>query len=148
MATKLDYSYYPLHQLFKERYWVDPGEDPAQAAALEEEIQTRCAQIRERIHSKRTTTEPRRRFRPYGLIVGAVALSLCGGPFIMIKLLDSTAALADVDGELAILAGVWALITLPVVAAVFLLGGMIDAERIVKWFRLAGGQARASYQPK
>jgi len=35
---------------------------------------------------------------------------------------------------------VWALLTLPVEVIVFMIGGMMDAERVVKWFNLDGRQ--------
>jgi hypothetical protein len=34
------------------------------------------------------------------------------------------------------LSGVWAVLTLPFAVTVFLIGGIMDAERIVKWFNL------------
>jgi len=145
MATEADYSIYPLRELFKERYWIDPAGNPLRAGALEEEIQKRCAYIRERTLSRPSAAEYPR-FRPYGFITGVVFLLISVGPFVAIKFLDMIAVINDVDGEYAILSGVWTLLTLPAVVTVFMIGGMIDAERIVKWFNLAGGQVRRGFQ--
>jgi len=46
----------------------------------------------------------------------------------------------DVHGDQGSLSGVWALLTLPVEVIVFMIGGMMDVERVVKWFNLDGRQ--------
>jgi hypothetical protein len=135
-ARPADYSIYTLVELFKERYWVDASSDPNRSRSLEEEIQRRCTHIRERaIQTPSANATPNRRFRPYGLIYGIVFLFLCVGPFVTVELINT---IRDVDGDIIGLSGVWALITVPAATIVFLLGGMRDAERVVKWFNLAG----------
>jgi hypothetical protein len=42
----------------------------------------------------------------------------------------------DVNGDHALLSGVWALLTLPFAVIVVMIGGITDAERIVKWLNL------------
>lgn len=134
MSTKADYSIYSLPQLFKARYWVD-----TQGAPLEEEIQRRCAYIRERTIGRRYDARgSRRRFRPRGLICGVVFLLVSVGPFVTVKLLDAMNLINAVDGDKGSLSAVWALLTLPVMVIIFMIGGMKDAERIVKWFNLGG----------
>ena len=136
MTIEADYSIYPLLHLFKARYWID-----TRGRSLEEEIQKRCTQIRER-----TKREPSAaagsssRFRPYGLIFGVVFLLLSVGPFVTIKFLDMINVINDVNGDKGSLSGLWALLTLPVEVIVFMIGGMMDAERVVKWFNLDGRQ--------
>jgi len=62
------------------------------------------------------------------------------GPFVAVKLLDTINVISDVNGDKASLSGVWALLTLPVEVIVFMIGGMMDVERVVKWFNLDGRQ--------
>jgi hypothetical protein len=134
MMSKADYSVYPLRQLFKARYWID-----TRGNSLEEEIQKRCAHIRERIISKSfATAESNSQFRPYGLISGVVFLLFSVGPFAAVKFLDMIKIINDVSGDKADLAGVWALLTLPAIVIVITIGGLRDAARIVKWFDLDG----------
>jgi hypothetical protein len=136
MSIEADYSIYPLLQLFKARYWTD-----TRGRSLEEEIQKRCTHIRERTnHEPSTTAGSSRRLRPYGLIFGVVFLFLSVGPFVVVKLLDTINVISDVNGDKASLSGVWALLTLPVEVIVFMIGGMMDVERVVKWFNLDGRQ--------
>jgi hypothetical protein len=138
-AKGADYSIYTLVELFKERYWVDASRDPNRSRSLEEEIQKRCAHIRERAnHTPSAAATSSRRFRPYGFIYGSVFLFSCVGPFVTVAFLDLINVISDIDGDLVGLSGVWALITVPVAIIVFLLGAMRDAERVVKWFNLAG----------
>ena len=135
-AKPADYSIYTLVELFKERYWVDASCDPNRSRSLEEEIQRRCAHIRERaIQTPSANATSNRRFRPYGFIYGIVFLFFCVGPFVTV---ESINIISEVDGDIIGLSGVWALLTVPAAIVVFLLGGMTDAERVVKWFNLAG----------
>jgi hypothetical protein len=62
------------------------------------------------------------------------------GPFVAVKFLDMINVINDVNGDKGSLSGVWALLTLPVEVIVFMIGGMMDAERVVKWFNLDGRQ--------
>ena len=129
-----DYSTYSLSQLFKARYWIESG-----GSSLEEEIKMRCAHIRERINGRRfAATGSGNRFKPYGLRFGVTFLLFSVGPFVAVLFLDLINVVNDVNGDNGSLSGVWALLTLPVMVIVFLIGSMMDAERIVKWFALAG----------
>ena len=129
-----DYSTYPLSQLFKARYWTETG-----GSSLEEEIQMRCAHIRERINGRRfAAAGSGDRFKPYGLRFGVTFLLFSVGPFVAVLFLDLIHVVNDVNGDKGSLSGVWALLTLPVMVMVFLVGSMMDAERIVKWFALVG----------
>ena len=67
---------------------------------------------------------------------GVFFLAVSIGPFVAVEFLDLINVLADVNGDNALLSGVWALFTLPFAVMVFMIGGMRDAERIVKWFNL------------
>jgi hypothetical protein len=44
--------------------------------------------------------------------------------------------MTDINGDYALLTGLWAVLTLPFAAMIYLIGGMMDAERVVKWFNL------------
>ena len=131
---KVDYSNYTLSQLFKARYWIE-----TRGERLEEEIQKRCTHIRERISGQRfAAAETSGRFKPLGLIFGVAFLLLSIGPFVAITFLDAIKLVDDASGDKGNLSGVWALLTLPVMVIVFVIGSVMDAERIVKWFDLAG----------
>ena len=69
---------------------------------------------------------------------GIVFLFFCVGPFVTVSFLKLINVITDVDGDIIGLSGVWALITVPLLIVVFLLGAMRDAERVVQWFNLAG----------
>jgi hypothetical protein len=139
LAIEADYSIYTLLQLFKARYWVDTKSDPNRGKSLEAEIQKRCAHIRDRTNGRPSAGAGSiSRFRPYGLIFGVVVLFFSVGPFVAVKFLDAITVINDVSGDKAGLSGVWSLLTLPVAVIVFMIGGMIDAERVVKWFNLSG----------
>jgi hypothetical protein len=139
ITMETDYSIFTLLQLFKERYWIDSHRDPNRGKSLEEEIQKRCTHIRERTNGKPSVGSSSR-FRPYGLIFGVVFLSFSVGPFVAVKFLDAITVLNDVSGDKGSLSGVWALLTLPVTVIVFMIGGMMDVERVVRWFNLTGRQ--------
>jgi hypothetical protein len=132
IAAKTPYSMYTLLQLLKARYWLDSDSDSARGRQLEEEIQKRCAHIRKGFDG----TAPGSRFRPYGLIYGVVFLVSSIGPFVAVEFLDTINIMNDVSGDRAGLSGYWALLTLPFAVIVFLIGGMMDAERVVKWLNL------------
>jgi hypothetical protein len=141
MAIEVDYSLYTLLELFKARYWIDADSHPRRGRSLEAEIQKRCAHIRERTNGKSATADGlSSRFRPYGLILGVAFLFFSIGPFVAVKFLEALTVIDDVGGEKGSLSGVWALLTLPVMVIVFMIGGMMDAERVVKWFNLIGRQ--------
>jgi hypothetical protein len=132
---EIDYSTYTLSQLFKARYWID-----TRGRSLEEEIQKRCTHIRERTHGKPSAAAGTSgRFKPSGLIFGVICLLFSVGPFFAVMLFDTINLVNDVNGDKGGLSGVWAFLTLPVMVIVFLIGSMMDAERIVKWFDLDGG---------
>ena len=137
IPREADYSIYTLQQLFKLRYWFDSDRDLNGAGRLEEEIRKRCAHIQERTSQKEfAATGSANRYRPYGLMFGVVFLVLSSGPFVSIKLLDGITILTDANGDYALLAGLWAVLTLPFAAMIYLIGGMVDAERVVRWFDL------------
>jgi hypothetical protein len=139
MTMEADFSMCTLRQLFKARYWVDAKSDAARGRCLEKEIRKRCAFIRERINGTTTAApESGTRFRPYGFIFGVIFLSCSIGPFAAVKFLDLINIIHDVDGDQLTLSGVWALLTLPFAALTFMIGGIMDAGRVVKWFDLAG----------
>ena len=132
-----DYSIYPLQQLFKLRYWFDSDRDPNGERRLEEEIRKRCAHIQERTNQKGSAAiGSAQRYRPYGLMFGVVFLVLSSGPFVAVKFLEAVTIMTDVNGDYALLTGLWAVLTLPFAAMIYLIGGMVDAERVVKWFNL------------
>jgi hypothetical protein len=140
-TIEADFSMCTLRQLFKARYWVDAESDSTRGHYLEKEIQKRCAFIRERING--TPSAPAKsatRFRPYGFIFGVVFLSCSIGPFAAVKFLDLINVIHDVHGDQLTLSGVWALLMLPFAVLTFLIGGIIDAGRVVKWFELGGRQ--------
>jgi hypothetical protein len=136
-----DFSMWTLRQLFKARYWVDAKSDPARGRDLEKEIRKRCGFIRERVNgTPSAAAESGTRFRPYGFIFGVVLLTCSIGPFAAIKFLDFILVIHDVHGDQSTLSGVWALLTLPFAVLTFMIGGIMDAGRVVKWFELAGPQ--------
>lgn len=141
MTVEVDYSIFSLGRLFKERHWIDTHSDPALSRSLEAEIQKRCAHIRERTnHAPSAAAGSSHRFRPYGFILGVVFLFLSVGPFAAVEFLDTINFIGDVNGDKGSLSGMWALVTLPVAVPVFMIGGMWDAERVVKWLNLVGRQ--------
>jgi len=131
--TKTDYARYTFPELLKARYWNSDG-DPAQGKQLEQEIQKRCAHIQTTINRKGSAAGGR--FRPYGLIFGVIFLVMSIGPFVAVEFLGTINFIIDIDRDHAHLSGLWALLTLPFAVIVYLIGGMMDAERVVKWFNL------------
>ena len=139
MTTEVDYSVYTLWQLLKTRYEFDANGHSNRVRRLEEEIQKRCGHYQE--PTKRKGSAPaamgsRRRYRPYGLMLGVFFLVVSSGPFLAVEFLDTINVMTDVNGDNALLSGVWAVFTLPFAVTVFLIGGIVDAERVVKWFNL------------
>jgi hypothetical protein len=61
---------------------------------------------------------------------------LSSGPFVTFKFLDAMGIMTDVAGDYALLTGLWAVLTLPFAVMIYLIGAMVDAERVVKWFNL------------
>jgi hypothetical protein len=138
-----DYSVYTFVELFRARYWIDI--ELARQSSLEDEIQKRCEHIRERINGKAWaaagSTTP---FRPYGLICGVVFLCFSIGPFVSVRFLNMINLIKDVNGDKVSLSGLWALLMLPVVVIVSMIGGRMDAERVINWFHLDGRKEDAN----
>jgi len=135
MIAKADYSVYPLQQLLKARHWFDAN----RGRWLEEEIQKRCARFQgpnKRKGSGSVATGSGGRYRPYGLILGVFFLVVSSGPFLAVEFLDTMNIITDVNGDNALLSGAWAVLTLPFAVMVYMIGGIMDAERVVKWFKL------------
>lgn len=133
------FSSYNLRQLFTERYWVDARSDSTEGRYLEKEIQKRCAYIREQTNRKPSAAaESSTRFRPYGFIFGGLLLFCSIGPYVVVELLDMINLFSEVNRDRLTLSGVWALVTLPFGVLGFMIGGILDAGRVVKWFDLFG----------
>ena len=134
-----DYSAYSLQELFKLRYWFDADRDrgPLGESRLEAEIRKRCAYIQERTSQATSAANGSApRYKPYGLIFGVVFVVLSSCPFVAVKFLEALGIITDVAGDYALLTGLWAVLTLPFASMIYLIGGMMDAERVVKWFNL------------
>ena len=132
-----DYSVYSLRDLFKLRYWFDADRERHGDNRLEAEIRKRCAHIQERTSQRKPADDgSAHRYRPYGLIFGVVFIVLSSGPFVAVEFLEALSIMTDVNGDYALLTGLWAVLTLPVAAMIYLIGGMVDAERVVRWFDL------------
>jgi hypothetical protein len=137
VRSDADYSAYSLQELFKSRYWFDADRERQGESRLEAEIRKRCAHIQERISQRKSADDgSANRYRPYGLIYGVVFVFLSSGPFVAVKFLEALSIMTDVNGDYALLTGLWAVLTLPFTAMIYLIGGMMDAERVVKWFNL------------
>ena len=132
-----DYSVCTLVELFRARYWLDIK--LARQSSLEDEIQKRCEYIRERTNDKAWaaagSTTP---FRPYGLIRGVIFLCFSIGPFVSVRFLNMINLISDVNGDKVSLSGLWAVLMLPVVVIVSMIGGRMDSERVINWFHLDG----------
>jgi hypothetical protein len=137
IVARADYSSYTLRQLLKARYLVDAARFPDRGESIEREIQNRCAHFQEPTRRKGfAATGTSKRYRPYGFILGVFFLVVSSGPFLAVEFLDAINLVADVNGDHALLSGVWALLTLPFAVMVVLIGGIMDAERVVKWLNL------------
>ncbi|HZA55264.1 MAG TPA: hypothetical protein VE616_13515 [Candidatus Udaeobacter sp.] len=126
MTREPDYSRYTLRQLLEARHGFYSERYPQGERRVEEEIQKRCAYSQE---ATSRTWSSDTRYRPYGLIFGIAVLALSIGPALVFAFLDSMALINADDALLWIL---WALLTLPFAVIVFIMGGIMDAERIVK----------------
>lgn len=137
IAAETGYSIYTFQQLLKARYWFDANHYCNSERWLEEEIQKRCARFQEPTKRKGSVTAgSSSRYRPYGLMLGVFFLVISSGPFLAVEFLDTINVIRDVNGDNSLLSGVWALFTLPFAVMVFMIGGIMDAERVVKWFNL------------
>jgi hypothetical protein len=130
MTREPNYSIYALRQLLQARHWIEVEPSLHGARGLEEEIHRRCAYSQE---PTRSTRNREARYRPYGLLLGVAILALSIGPVLVFALLDIMDLMNPDD---ALLWSLWALLTLPFAVIAFLLGGIMDAERIVKRFGL------------
>ena len=136
IRVEADFSIYPLRQLLWARHWFGADRDH-RSRWIEDEIQKRCARLQDTIRSKESGANARgHRFKPYGLMFGVAFLALSSGPFVAVKCLDAMNMVIDAGGDNAFLTGLWAVLTLPFAVTIYMIGGMMDAERIVKWFRL------------
>jgi hypothetical protein len=137
MTAGTDYSIYPLQQLLKARHWFDTARIPNRGRSVEEEIQKRCAPLQQTTSGKESSDRgSSSRYRPYGFMCGVFLLVASTGPFVGVEFLDAMNIVTDVNGDNALLSGAWALLTLPFAIIVSILGAMMDAERVVKWFNL------------
>ena len=131
MIAEADYSIYTLRQLLRARFDANRGR------WLEEEIQKRCARFQAPTKRKESVAAGSGSwYRPYGLMLGVFFLVVSSGPFLVVEFLDTMNLITDVNGDNALLSGAWALLTLPFAVMVFMIGGIMDAERVVKWFNL------------
>jgi hypothetical protein len=134
-----NYSDFTLIELFTARYWMDkfPRE-----SSLEKEIQRRCEHIQQQVTGKARSTGTRT-FKPYGLRAAVIVFCLTIGPFLMFTLLNAISLVKGGDDTIT-LSGVWALLTLPALVLISMIGGRIDAEGIIKWFQLSGRKSDAN----
>jgi len=134
MTPEPDYSIYTLRQLLETRQWFDADGYSRRIARLEEEIQKRCAHLQGETSRKGSTTRGSGgRYRHYGLIFGAIVLAVSIGPMLVFELLGM---MGLINADDALLWALWALFTLPAAVLVFLVGGIMDVERVVKRFGL------------
>ncbi|MGB7951991.1 MAG: hypothetical protein WCH75_30250 [Candidatus Binatia bacterium] len=132
-SAEADYSDYTLQQLLIARYRLDAGYDEdADGENLEAEIQRRCARFQQGSADAGLGS----RYRLYGFMFGVFFLAVSTGPFVAVEFLDFINLLVDDNGDNALLSGVWAMFTLPFAVMVFMIGGIMDVERIGKWFNL------------
>ena len=134
IITEPDYSAYTLRQLLDARRWFDAELYPDREGWLEEEIQKRCAHFQGTAKHRRSGAPgSSNRYRPYGLIFGIPVFAVSIGPMLVFQLLDT---MGLTNGDNALLWGLWALLTLPIAVITFLIGGMMDTERVVRWLDL------------
>ena len=133
-----NYSDFTLVELLTARYWID--EFPRESS-LEDEIQKRCDHIHQQVTGS-TRTRNATVFKPYGLRTGVILFCLTIGPFLTFTFLNGVSLIQGVDDTLT-LSGVWALLTLPALVMISMIGGRIDAERIIKCFNLSGRKSGA-----
>ena len=136
-TSHADYSIFTLRQLLIERQALDGNGYTDRGRLLEEEIQKRCMPLQASAQRKGSiATGSGRRYRLYGLMAGVFCLVVSSGPFLAVEFLDAMNFSADVNGDNALLSGVWAVLTLPFAVMVFTIGAIMDAERVVKWLKL------------
>ncbi|HEX5605931.1 MAG TPA: hypothetical protein VFY96_05410 [Candidatus Binatia bacterium] len=128
-----DYTGFTLVELFTARYSMDKF---SRESSLEREIQKRCEHIRQQVNGNRGASEATA-FKPYGLRVGVMLFCLTVGPFLISTFFDAISLIKGLDDTVT-LSGVWALVTLPGLVMISMIGGRIDAERIIKRFKLSG----------
>jgi hypothetical protein len=128
-----DYTGFTLIELFIARYWMDKF---SRESSLEYEIQKRCEHIQQQVNGN-TRVRKARAFKPYGLRVGVMLFCLTVGPFLISTSVNGIGLIKGLD-DMVTLSGVWALLTLPALVMISMIGGRIDAERIIKSFNLSG----------
>jgi hypothetical protein len=128
-----DYAGFTLMELFTARYWMDKF---SRESSLEYEIQKRCEHIQQQVNGN-TRASAARAFKPYGLRVGVMLFCLTVGPFLVSTFVNGINLIKGLDDTVT-LSGVWALLTLPALVMISMIGGRIDAERIIKCFNLSG----------
>lgn len=128
-----DYTGFTLIELFTARYWMD---EFSRESPLEREIQKRCEHIRQQVNGNRGASEPTP-FKPYGLRVGVMLFCLTVGPYLISTCSSGISLIRGLDDTVT-LSGVWALVTLPALVMISMIGGRIDAVRIIKCFKLSG----------
>ena len=135
MSAEPDYSIYTLQQLLKARRYFDAHHYPNREKSLEEEIQKRCAHFREPTKRKGSVASATsgNRYRLYGLMAGVSFLVISSGPFSAVEFLDAMDLVTDVNGDNALLFGIWALLTLPFAVTVSMIGAIMDAGRVIEW---------------
>jgi len=69
-------------------------------------------------------------------MVGVFFLVVSSGPFFAVHFLDTMNLVKDLYGDNELLSGAWAVMTLPFAVMIYMIGGIMDAERVVKWFKL------------
>jgi hypothetical protein len=132
-----DYTIFTLRQLLIARQALDANGYADRERRLEEEIQKRCLPLQASTQRKGSVVAgSARRYRLYGLMAGVFCLVVSSGPFLAVEFLDAMNFSADVNGDNALLSGVWAVLTLPFAVMVFMIGAFMDAERVVKWLKL------------
>src|ERR1044071_4037525 len=128
-----DYAGFTLIELFTARYCMDKF---SRESSLEYEIQKRCEHIRRQLNGNTRVSEGRA-FKPDGLRVGVMLFCLTVGPFLVSTFVNGINLIKGLD-DMVTLSGVWALLTLPALVMISMIGGRIDAERIIKCFNLSG----------
>jgi hypothetical protein len=137
MPADVNYSTYTLQELLRARRCFNAACHPNRERLLEEQIQKRCAHLREPTKGKGFAARASgKRYRLYGVMAGIFFLLVSSGPFTAVEFLDAMNVITDVNGDNALLSGVWAVLTLPFAVMTFMIGGIIDAERVVRWLNL------------
>lgn len=136
-TSDADVSIFTLRQLLSARQALDANGYTDRGRRLENEIQKRCVPLQASTQRKGSVPAGSgRRYRLYGLMAGVFCLVVSSGPFLAVEFLDAMNLSADVNGDNALLSGVWAVLTLPFAVMVVMIGAIVDAERVVKWLKL------------